>query len=182
MPNKHRVFLPGQFYHIGSRGNRKEPLFLDGEDYSKFLQLITEIYEQYPTIRLASYCIMTNHYHLQICSSEVSLSKVMHLLNKRYAYYFNKKYDQTGHVFEKRFFSKPVLGGAGLLKVSHYIHFNPVNAFIVPKPQQYQWSSYSAYYYSYTSYPFLNKEPILAYFNNNPKTYHQWCITLESEK
>lgn len=175
MPNKPRVLLLDQYYHIGSRGNRREPLFLSGEDYSKFLQLITEIHEEYP-INIASYCIMTNHYHLQISSSVVSLSKVMHLLNKRYAHYFNKKYDQTGHVFEKRFFSKPILGAASMAKVSHYIHFNPVTACIVPQPQQYQWSSYSSYYYAYTSHQFMNKEPILAYFNNCPETYHQWCL------
>ena len=174
MPYKPRIWLTDQFYHIGSRGNRKEPLFLSGEDYSKFLQLMTEIHETYP-FTIATYCLMTNHYHLQICSSEVPLSKVMALLNKRYAHYFNKKYDKTGHLFEKRFFSKPVLGAAGMTKVSHYIHYNPVNASIVPQPQLYQWSSYPSYYYSYTSYPFLNKEPILAYFNNCSQTYHNWC-------
>lgn len=181
MPYRPRVCLPDQFYHIGSRGNRKEPLFLCGEDYSRFLQLITEIHEQYP-LEILAYCLMTNHYHLLIRSSETSLSKVMALLNRRYAHYFNKKYDKTGHLFEKRFFSKPIQGHAGMAKVSHYIHYNPVEAYIMPEPQLYQWSSYRSYYYSYTSYPFVNEEPILSIFNNSTQTYHQWCLEVQKTK
>ena len=99
MGHRIREWSPDQYYHVSSRGNRKEPLFLSGEDYSVFLHLLSKIHEKYP-IELTSYCLMTNHYHLQIRSPEVSLSKVMALLNKRYAHYFNKKYDKTGHLFE----------------------------------------------------------------------------------
>lgn len=174
MPYKPRLWSAHYFYHVGSRGNRKAPLFMDSEDYSTFLQLLMEIHEKYP-IEIASYCIMTNHYHLQLRSQEVPLSKVMALLNKRYAHFFNKKYDTTGHVFEKRFFSKVILGEKGMAEVSYYIHYNPVAASIVSEPQHYQWSSYRAYYSSYTPYPFMNKQPILSIFHHCPKTYHQWC-------
>lgn len=174
MAYRRREWLPDQFYHVGSRGNRKEPLFLDGTDYSIFLHFLTWIHEKYP-FEIAAYCLMTNHYHLQIRSSEVPLSKVMALLNKRYAHYFNKKYDQTGHVFEKRFFSKAIQGEKGMAKVSHYIHYNPVNASIVSQPQLYQWSSYRSYYSDCTPYSFINKEPILSIFNHCPQIYHTWC-------
>ena len=175
MGHRIREWSPEQYYHVSSRGNRKEPLFLSGEDYSVFLQLLSKIHEKYP-IELTSYCLMTNHYHLQIRSPEVSLSKVMALLNKRYAHYFNKKYDKTGHLFEKRFFSKRVEGLIGMAEVSRYIHYNPVKACMVSEPQLYQWSSYRSYYSSYTSYSFLNKQPLLSLFNHCPQAYHEWCI------
>ena len=88
---------------------------------------------------------MTNHYHLQMRSKEVSISKIMSLVNKRYANYFNWRYQLTGHVFEKRFFDKVIYGEEGMFETSRYIHLNPVEAGMVKKPEQYHWSSYYLY-------------------------------------
>lgn len=67
----------------------------------------------------------------------------MAIINKRYANYYNTKYCFTGHVYEKRFFDKIILGKEGMLKVSRYIHLNPVKAKMVKCPENYPWSSYA---------------------------------------
>jgi hypothetical protein len=69
----------------------------------------------------------------------------MALINKRYANYFNTRYNLTGHVFERRFFDKVILSTSGMLEVSRYIHLNPVKANIVEKPEDYRWGSYLSF-------------------------------------
>lgn len=141
MGRKKRVWIPHYFYHIVCRGNRRDPLFMDNGDFLTFLYILRKIHEKYP-FELASYCLMTNHFHLQLRSTEQSISKIMALINKRYANYFNTRYNLTGHLFEKRFFDKVILSTSGMLEVSRYIHLNPVKANIVEKPEDYRWGSY----------------------------------------
>ncbi len=108
---------------------------------------------------------MTNHYHLQIRSKEASLSKVMALINKRYANYYNIKYKLSGHVFEKRFYDKLIEDKEGMLAVSRYIHLNPVEAKMVKKPEDYPWSSYLLFHNHRISPPaFMSVEHILGYY------------------
>jgi putative transposase len=141
MSRKRRVWIHDQFYHIVCRGNRREPIFLDADDFHAFCYMLQKLHEEI-FFEMASYCLMTNHYHLQMRSPEIPFSKLMALLNKRYARYFNTKYRFTGHVYEKRFFDKIVYDEVAMIDVSHYIHLNPVEANIVKRPEDYPWSSY----------------------------------------
>jgi putative transposase len=164
MPYKKRIWVPHYFYHVVCRGNRRDPLFRCQTDFQSFFQILENINKKYP-FELASYCLMTNHYHLQIRSQEVSLSKVMSLINKRYANYYNTRYRLTGHVFEKRYFDKLIEGKEGMLEVSRYIHLNPVKAKMVKHPESYPWSSY--YFFEderYTPPNFINIHHILDYY------------------
>lgn len=144
MPRKGRLWFPGAKYHVISRGNRKQSLFYERQDYMKYLSLIHEIKTQYP-FKLQSYCLMTNHIHLQIQTVEHNFSICMRWVNSQYAKYFNKKYDFVGHVFESRFKSELILYPDYELEVNRYIHMNPVRANIVKNIEDYPWSSYPAY-------------------------------------
>ncbi|HLQ72202.1 MAG TPA: transposase, partial [Bacillota bacterium] len=94
------------------------------------------------------------------------VSKVMSLINKRYADYYNTKNNLTGHVFEKRYYDKIIPSKQAMLDVSRYIHLNPVEAKMVQKPETYRWSSYR--YYLYTSnHNQLDMDVILGYFSGN---------------
>ena len=59
--------------------------------------------------------------------------------------FLNKKYGHVGHIFQGRFQSIIVEKDNYLLQVHRYIHLNPVKAGLVPKPEDYQWSSYLQY-------------------------------------
>ncbi|MUK87700.1 transposase [Ornithinibacillus sp. L9] len=147
MPRNRRVWIPEYFYHIVCRGNRRDPLFREDSDFRIFLYLLQHVNKAAP-FELASYCLMTNHFHLLLRSKNQPTSKVMSLINKRYADYFNNKYDLTGHVFEKRYFDKLIGDRYGVLRISQYIHLNPVEAGIVQKAEMYRWSSYRYYLYT----------------------------------
>lgn len=144
MGRNRRAWFPGAKYHITSRGNRKSSLFYDDEDRMKYLSILQETMVRFP-FTLHTYSLMTNHTHLQIQTSDTSPTILMGHLNTKFAKYFNKKYDFTGHVFEKRY-------GAELLDsldyefdVSKYIHLNPLKAGLVEELEDYPWSSYNAY-------------------------------------
>lgn len=141
MGRNKRLWLPAYFYHIVCRGNRRDALFHDENDFRVFLYILQQISTKNP-FELASYCLMTNHFHLLLRSQEQPISNVMALINKRYANYFNTKNNFTGHVFEQRYFDKIVSSEYSMLKVSRYIHLNPLEAGMVNKPEEYPWSSY----------------------------------------
>lgn len=108
---------------------------------------------------------MTNHFHLQLRSQQESISKVMALINKRYANYYNTRYGLTGHVFEKRYFSKIIDDDVGMLEVSRYIHLNPVEARMVHLPEHYRWSSFYLYQSPASPPSFMNIGALLDYFS-----------------
>ncbi|WP_193392232.1 transposase, partial [Neobacillus vireti] len=64
MSRQKRIWIPNRFYHIVCRGNRREPLFRNATDFQAFLHILNQLHEKVP-FEMASYCLMTNHYHLQ---------------------------------------------------------------------------------------------------------------------
>ncbi|NMD68700.1 transposase [Bacillus sp. DNRA2] len=144
MSRKKMIWIPDSFYNISSRGNNREPLFHSPDDFDTFFNILDHLHENIP-FELASYCLMTNHYHLQMRCAEVPISKMMFFINKRYANYFNNKYELKGHVFEKRYYGGLIRDEEGMLAVSRYIHMNPVEACIVGHPHHYLYSSYKFY-------------------------------------
>lgn len=165
MARKKRIWESDYFYHIVCRGNRRDALFNDDRDFKTFLHILHQINQKTP-FELTSYCLMTNHFHLQMRSKEQPISNVMSLINKRYADYYNTKNRVTGHVFEKRFYDKFIGTKHGMLEVSRYIHLNPVEAGMVEKAEHYRWSSYR-YYLHTTSGPLLNMNVILDCFTGS---------------
>lgn len=167
MGRKRRIWLPSYFYHIVSRGNHRDPLFHDLADYRVFLHILKQVYQKYP-FEMASYCLMTNHYHMQIRSENHSLSKTIGRLNKQYVDYYNTKYSVSGHLFEERFFASILVDTQAMLDVSSYIHLNPVKAGIAQVPEAYHHSSYSYYLNPRkkrsTLLPYLDPTILLNYF------------------
>ncbi|WP_203364585.1 transposase [Bacillus sp. REN10] len=175
MPRKRRTWIPEKFYHIVSRGNRRDPLFYCSEDFEAFFHILHQLHETH-SFELASYCLMTNHFHLQLRSTKQPISKVMSLLNKRFANYFNTRYNVSGHVFEKRFFAEVIYDYEEMLRVSRYIHLNPVAAHMVDRPELYPWSSYSFYHAAASDEqmpPYMNLDPILVGYSGTQKEQEQ---------
>jgi putative transposase len=173
MGRKRRAWFPGAKYHITSRGNNRSTLFYDDEDRLKYLTILEESKNRCH-FHLHSYCLMTNHTHLQIKTIDTSPSDIMSLLNTKYAKYFNKKYSQTGHVFEKRY-SAEILDSLDYeFDVSKYIHRNPLKAGLVEELEDYPWSSYHAYIYGEVSH-LVETKYILSYFSNpSVKNYEEY--------
>ena len=62
-----------------------------------------------------------------------------------YVYYYNRKYQRSGHLFKERFRSEPVNDMDYFTTLLCYIHQNPVKAGIVEHVKDYAYSSWKEY-------------------------------------
>ena len=97
-----RVEYPGAFYHVINRGNAGENIFKSLRDREKFIDYLETASSRY-SIRIHTYCLMTNHYHLLVETPEANLSRTIQWINVSYAVYFNVKRQRRGHLFQGRF-------------------------------------------------------------------------------
>jgi putative transposase len=175
-----RDWCPGATYHVTARGNRKQDLFHDIEDRKKYLSYLQDTKEKFH-FTIHAYCLMSNHIHLLIETHDVPLEQIFRILHTRYAIYFNKKYDYVGHVFQGRYGSTKIDTPAYFIKVSRYIHQNPVKAKLTVVPEYYPWSSYPSYVHSIDN-PLLSKERTLAYFPDSEVKLYKEYVDKEDEK
>lgn len=138
-----RVQYPGALYHVISRGNAKQDIFLDDKDRRGFLKWLKEAVKTHNLI-LHAYCLMGNHYHLLVETPDGNLSSAMRDLNGNYSQWFNVLRGRVGHLFEGRYKAFIIEKEAYLLTVARYIVLNPVRAGLVGHPRQWKWSSYNA--------------------------------------
>lgn len=139
-----RLHSPGLLYHVYSRGNNRQKIFMTEVDLKRFIVNLDRFKQRF-NFKLYAFCLMPTHFHLLIEVSDVPLSKIMQVISTAYSMYFNKKYDFVGHVFQGRFKSIIVDKDEYLLQVVRYIHLNPVRARLVKHPGDFQWSSYNDY-------------------------------------
>lgn len=160
MPTPKIIWQEGAIYHITTRGNHKEAIFKDEDDFEAYLEHIDENLRYYSHLNyeLIAYCLMSNHVHLMIKTEKEPLTSIMRRLNSKYTKYFNKKYDYVGHLFQGRYFAEIINNREHLLDVSRYIHLNPVKAKIVSNPKDYKWSSYSRFIETYDNRNNENKD------------------------
>jgi len=163
-----RLEFPGALYHITTRGNRRENIFLGDEDRRLFLGLLRQVCRRF-NWGVYAYCLMSNHYHLLLETQLPNLSRGMRQLNGVYTQRFNRRQKRTGHVFEGRFKALLVQKDRYLLAVSRYVVLNPVRAGIAPGPAGWPWSSYRATVGTAPAPDFLRTAELLANFNAEPK-------------
>lgn len=138
---KPRMWYPGAIYHVMERGIRRQEIYREDMDYQAFMAIMKSALERNGCV-LHAYCMMTNHFHILLETSETEPGKFMKQLASCYAIYFNRKYTYTGHLFEGRYKACLVNDDAYFLQTSRYIHLNPVKAKMVEHPEDYPWSSY----------------------------------------
>ncbi len=152
MSRRSREILNRIICHHMVQGINKEEIFKNNKYKDKYLSLLQKYYKKYK-VEIISYCIMDNHTHLILYSTEIqNISNFMRQINTEYAIYYNKINNRIGYVFRDRFKSIPILSKEQLYVCIKYIHMNPVKAGIVQKEEDYKYSSYN---------DFLNKSGFL---------------------
>ena len=164
-----RVWVPGGFYHVYSRGNRRQLLFRDDSDYEKFLDLVRKCKKKYQFI-VHTYCLMPNHFHMIVSYHGVPLGKPIGWFSSIYARFYNDKYGYDGHLFQGRYHAKIITNTRYLLIASKYIHLNPVKAGIVISPEKYRYSSFKSFAYEKND-DITTKDRIMEYFDNDVNWY-----------
>ncbi len=175
MPRKLRIQLAGGLYHVGSRGNGRRTLFHDALAYARFLELLGATVTRFHWL-CHTYCLMPNHFHLLIETTDANISIGTQWLKGRYAQWFNMRGGQTGHVFEGRYFSELVQSDSHLLGLVRYILNNPVRAGLCADASGWEWSSYRALVGDDPAPAFLTTERLLAYFGRDREALRRFVL------
>ncbi len=150
------IIVANDLYHIYNQGNNQEITFRSHDDYSTFLHLFSELIK--PHCNTLAYCLMPNHFHFLINTTEVSatikrvgnidsvvLSNEFRLLQSTYAQYFNKKNNRSGSLFRQKAKAKSTSDGTENYHYTafNYIHQNPLRAGLVTKMEEWRYSSFA---------------------------------------
>lgn len=128
------------------QGINKDSIFNSSRDKKKYLNYINKIQPQY-NILIISYCIMPNHSHFLIKSTDIDeLSRFMQKLNTKYAIYYNAINNRVGYVFRDRFKLQEITSIEHFYKCIEYIHNNPIKAGLCAKQSEYEYSSFVTMY------------------------------------
>ena len=144
MPRPLRIHLPDLIYHILNRGNNRQVIFVEDEDYLHYLEILKRYKEKF-NFKIFAYCLMTNHIHLILkTSSAGTISDIMKAITIAHTRHYHYKYKTSGHIWQGRFKSPLVSDDEYLLTLMRYIEQNPVRAAIADHPEKYPFSSYQA--------------------------------------
>jgi len=137
-----RLEIPDAIYHVTTRGNGGEDIFIDDQDRKSFLTVLGEVVSRTSWI-VHAYVLMDNHYHLLIETPHANLSRGMRQLNGVYTQRFNSQHGSGGRVFQGRF-KAVMVERSSLLELCRYIVLNPLRLKAVKNISRYKWSSYRA--------------------------------------
>jgi putative transposase len=163
MPRAPRLQIPGGLYHLGARGVRRNAIYRNVGDYELFGGILGRVVDRFGW-QCHTYCLMPNHYHLLVETPAPNLSTGMQRLNSTYAQWFNELYGFSGHVFERRFFSRLIESTYDLLELVRYIVLNPVRAGLGEDASDWAWSSYPALAGEARPPRFLTSKWLLSHF------------------
>lgn len=187
----YKIFSADSISHVYNRGNNKENIFFDEQDYRAFLfrlglclgftekELTEEKLLSFPysririsnagknNFKLHAFCLMPNHFHLLIEQvKDIPISNLIAKLCTSYSKYINNKYKRIGHVFQDKFKTTIVENNPQLMWTSAYIHCNPVKDNLVKHPRDYKWSSFNDFLGT-RKLPIVSLELIKSIFEGN---------------
>ena len=145
-----RIRFPGGKYHVTSRGNGRAQIFLCAADYARFLDQLSAALEA-DQVLLYAFCLLPNHFHLYVETPLANLPRFMQRLSTAYSMYFRYKKQRPGHCFQGRYHAKLVEGDDYIVRLTRYIHLNPVKTRALSKASpearrkrldEFPWSSY----------------------------------------
>jgi putative transposase len=138
-----RLVVPGIALHVRQRGNGGQDCFRQDNDRLVYLALLQKC-AAHRRCAVHVYCLMTNHVHLLVTpSDEKGCALMMRDLGRSYAFYFNRRYESMGNLWEHPFRSCLVESREYVLNCHRYIERNPVRAHLVDAPSAHPWSSYA---------------------------------------
>jgi putative transposase len=166
MARPFRIEYPGAFYHVMHRGTAGSAIFESDRDREKFFEYVSKSTERYK-LRIHTYCLMKDHYHLLVETPEPNLCRAIKWINVSYAAYFNRKRACFGHLFQGRFRAVLVDAEVYLKQLSRFIHLNPIRSNVIEHIKDYKWSSYPALSGYDTAPEWLQTHELLSMFGKD---------------
>ncbi|NJM42879.1 MAG: addiction module toxin RelE, partial [Brachymonas sp.] len=119
-----RLEFAHALYHVTSRGDRREDIYLDDADREAWLAVLAQVCKRFNWM-VHAYCLMSNHYHLLVETPDANLSAGMRQLNGVYTQHVNRRHGRVGHVYQGRFKAIIVQKDAYLMELARYVVLNP---------------------------------------------------------
>jgi REP element-mobilizing transposase RayT len=140
MPRSKRNYQLNTYYHLYNRGNRKQIVFYDSQDYQTFLDYLY-YYANLYKVEVSAHCLMPNHFHLAVRSLYVAnnISKMMQSAMTKFCVYINKKYHMVGRTFQGTYKHTVIDTKYSFHRLMRYFKNNPVKAGMVKKGEYYKW-------------------------------------------
>jgi REP element-mobilizing transposase RayT len=145
MPRQPRLDIPDVLHHVIVRGIERRDIFTDDADKERFMASLSAQLTKSAT-KCFAWAFMSNHFHLLLMPTRVSLAETMRRLLTGYAGYFNRKYQRSGHLFQNRYKSILCEQEPYFLELVRYIHLNPLRAGLVDDMEgldHYPWSGHA---------------------------------------
>ena len=120
-----RIEYAGACYHVMNRGNQRARVFHSPRQYRLFLEKLERFALQFD-VRVHSYCLMPNHFHVVLTTRRPNLSRFMQSWLASFTLSINRMRRNSGHVFQGRFRAHLVETQRYVSAVSRYVHLNPV--------------------------------------------------------
>lgn len=143
MPRHARNKSASGYMHVIVRGIGKQLLFEDEHDYKYYIKRL-EQYCMDTEVRVCAFCLMDNHVHLLLKGESEAIALLMKKIGVSYSWYYNKKYDRVGHLFQDRYKSEAIENESYILTAFRYILKNPQKAGIC-NAAKYPWNSFWFY-------------------------------------
>jgi REP element-mobilizing transposase RayT len=168
-----------------NRGRRREKIFSSPEDYELFIAVLGEAVEMW-NLKIAAYCLMSNHYHLLLHTPDGNISCCMRHINGVYTQRYNRLHKKDGQLFRGRYKAVTIGGDSYLLEVLRYIHRNPLKARLVNNLDDFIWSSHKGYTSRAKKWNWLYKDFMLSMFSEKAgqakKAYLEFVSQKEPEE
>ena len=137
--------LPDVIVHAFNRGVGRGEIFHCKRDYERFMELLLEALRTIPVSPLV-HTLMPNHFHLILLQHEpFGVAVLLRRVCQAYSRWLNARSGRRGTNFEGRYGGVPVYDADGFLRLSYYVHMNPVAAGLAPSPDRWPYSSCRRY-------------------------------------
>jgi putative transposase len=138
-----RTDVGGFVYHVINRANARVTIFYNDNDYQNFEVILEEAVAMFD-MRLLSYCIMPNHWHLVLYPrNDGDLAKFMGWLTNKHArrWHLEKNTVGEGHLYQGRYKSFICQNDNHFITLVRYVEQNALKAKLVDKAEDWKWSS-----------------------------------------
>ena len=143
MPRPQRTNAGNYIYHVLNRANARVQIFDNDEDYELFETILAEGKKKFD-MRILSYCIMPNHWHLVLYpKKDNDLSKFMAWVTNTHTrrWHTSKGTIGQGHLYQGRFKSFICQSDTYFLALVLYVERNAKKANLVQKAEDWKWGS-----------------------------------------
>jgi putative transposase len=143
MPRLRRIIPENSIQHVLNRGNRRQAVFHDDEDYRRFFSLLADTLDEQP-LRILAVCVMPNHFHMVVWPhSQSELSAYMKRFMNRHVRQHHQRYGTTGHghIWQGRYKNFIVQDDRHFFNALRYVEGNALRSGLVSDAGKWPWST-----------------------------------------